>query len=112
MNEQNSDEENKYYYKKLYTCSIAIQNDCTISKNEDCWQKKKIYLSNSARRNLAKKRKLEGDNNSDFKNKPIPVCLFNLTDNDVITSISYPKSFAEDKRKTLVLDLYFFRPKV
>ena len=31
MNEQNSDEENKYYYKKLYTCSIAIQSECTTS---------------------------------------------------------------------------------
>jgi len=110
INEENSDEENKYYYKKLYTCSIAIQSECTVSKNEDCEPKKRIDLTSSARRNLEKKRKLEGDNNSDYKDKPIPVCLFNLTNNDVITSISCPESFPEDKRKSLVLDLYFFRP--
>jgi len=34
MNEQNSDEENLYYLKKLYTCSIAIQSECTTSTNE------------------------------------------------------------------------------
>ena len=110
MNEQNSDEENKYYYKKLYTCSIAIQSECTTSANENCEPKQRIDLLNSARRNLEKKRKLEGNNNSSFKDKPIPICLFNLTDNDVITSISCPESFPEDKKKSIVLDLYFFRP--
>ena len=56
MNEQNSDEENKYYYKKLYTCSIAIQSECTTSTNQNCEQKQRIDLLNSARRNLEKKR--------------------------------------------------------
>ena len=110
MNEQNSDEENKYYYKKLYTCSIAIQSECTTSANENCEPKQRIDLLNSARRNLEKKRKLEENNNSSFKDKPIPICIFNLTDNDVITSISCPESFPENKRKSIVLDLYFFRP--
>ena len=77
---------------------------------KNCEPKQRIDLLNSARRNLAKKRKLEGSSNSSFKDKPIPICLFNLTDNDVITSISCPESFPEDKKKSLVLDLYFFRP--
>jgi len=110
INEENSDEENKYYYKKLYTCSIAIQSECTTSKNEDCEPNQRIDLTNSARRNLAKKRKLEGNNNSNLKDKPIPVCLFNITDNDAILSISCPESLPDTKRDSMILDLYFFRP--
>ena len=110
MNEQNSDEENKYYYKKLYTCSIAIQSECTTSTNENCEPKQRIDLLNSARRNLEKKRNLDENNSSSFKDKPIPICLFNLTDNDAILSISCPESFPDTKRDSMVLDLYFFRP--
>ena len=110
MNEQNSDEENKYYYKKLYTCSIAIQSECTTSTNQNCEPKQRIDLLNSARRNLEKKRNLEENNNSSFKDKPIPICLFNITDNDAILSISCPESFPDTKRDSMVLDLYFFRP--
>ena len=36
--------------------------------------------------------------------------MFNLTNNDVITSISCPESLPETKKKSIILDLYFFRP--
>jgi len=63
---------------------------------------------NTVTRNTEEKRNLEENNK--LKDSPIPICLFNLTNNDVITSISCPKSYPEFKKKMLVLDLYFFRP--
>ena len=108
ISEQNSDEENKYYYDKLYTCALSIQKECHSSTNENCEPKLKVDLSKVASRNLEKKRNLEEKNN--LKDLPIPICLFNLTNNDVITSISCHKSLPETKKKMIVLDLYFFRP--
>ena len=110
IDEQDSDEENKYYYDKLYTCALSIQSECYSSQNEDCVPKRRVDLTNSVRRNLVKKRNLESQNNSDLKGKQIPICLFNLTNNDVITSISCPESLSETKKKSIILDLYFFRP--
>ena len=110
INEQNSDEENKYYYDKLYTCAISIQSECYSSKDEDCELQKMVDLTNSVRRNLEEKRNLEDNNNINLKDIPLPICLFNLTNNDVITSISCPESFPEAKKRSIVLDLYFFRP--
>ena len=53
-------------------------------------------------------RNLEQKN--DLENFPIPLCFFNLTDNNVITSISCHKYLSEEKINSIVLDLYFFRP--
>jgi hypothetical protein len=49
----------------------------------------------------------EIDDLSDF---PLPICLFNITDNNVITSISCHKNLTKSKINSIVLDLYFFRP--
>ena len=46
----------------------------------------------------------------DFKDIPIPLCIFNITDNNIITTIKCPESLPENKRKEIILDLYFFRP--
>lgn len=109
IDEQNSDEENKYYYKKLYTCAISIQSECLSSKDDNCEPKKMIDFTNSDKEET--KRNLEGRNNNiDLKDIPLPICLFNLTDNDVITSIICPESLPETKKKIIILDLYFFRP--
>ena len=110
INEQNSDEENKYYYDKLYTCAISIQSECSSSTNRNCDPKQRVDLTNSVRRNIEGKRNLEGNNNNDLKDKPIPICLFNITNNDIITSILCPESLPETKIKSIILDLYFFRP--
>ena len=111
MSEKNSDEENKYYYDKIYECSISIQSECLSSTEENCTPVKKLDLSNPTRRN----RNLEDNGNNPanddkLKDIPIPLCLFNLTNNDVITSIACPQSLPETKKKKILLDLYFFRP--
>ena len=46
----------------------------------------------------------------DFKDVPIALCLFNITDNHIITSLTCPESLPDYKRKEIILDLYFFRP--
>ena len=105
MTEKVSDEENKYYYDKIYECSISIQSECFSSNEEDCIPKEKLDLSKVTRRS----RNLE-ENDDKLKNMPIPFYLFNLANNDVITSIACPESLPETKRKKIVLDLYFYRP--
>ena len=44
---------------------------------------------------------------NDLKDIPIPICLFNITDNDAITSITCHKLIPEHKKR-MILDLYFF----
>ena len=108
ISEEDSDEDNKLFYDKMYTCAISIQSECYSSSKDDCTPSKVIDLSNSVRRNLDYNRKLQEVN--DLKDVPVPICLFNLTNNDVITSISCHDKFSEQKKKMLLLDLYFFRP--
>ena len=109
LSEQNSDEENKYYYDKLFTGAISIESECFSSTNENCEPRQRVDFTNSFKKNVEEKRILEG-NNTDLKDKPIPICLFNLTNNDVITSISCPESLPEIKKKYMILDLYYFKP--
>ena len=105
LSEKDSDEENKYYYDKIYECSISIESECFSSTEEDCTPKDKLNLSKPTRR----ARNLEV-NEDKLKDAPIPFCLFNLTNNDVITSIACLESLPETKLKKIVLDLYFYRP--
>ena len=46
----------------------------------------------------------------DFKDIPVPLCLFNITDNDVITSLTCPETLQISIKQNMILDLYFFRP--
>ena len=50
------------------------------------------------------------NNNEDYKDLPIPLCTFQITDYDFILSITCPESFPESKKNEILLDLYFFRP--
>ena len=47
---------------------------------------------------------------SDLKDIPVALCLFEMTDNDVIMSISCPESLSKAIKDTMVLDLYFYKP--
>jgi hypothetical protein len=51
-----------------------------------------------------------GENFDDLKDIPIPLCLFEMTDNNAIVSITCPESLPKSKQKTIVRDLYFFKP--
>ena len=104
MKEIPAPEEAEYYYNKTYLCSIAIASECLSGKDEYCIPQKKVDLINQDHSRI---RNLQ---NIDLSNFPIPLCFFNLTDNNVITSISCHKDLSEEKINSIVLDLYFFRP--
>ena len=98
-------EEAKYYYNKTYLCSISISSECLSLLDEYCIPKKLVDLIDQ---DYSHVRNLQQEN--DLENLPIPLCFFNLTDNNVITSISCHKNIPEEKVNSIVLDLYFFRP--
>ena len=93
------------YYNKIYTAAISIVSECFATDDEECVPETLVDLAGTEIHNT---RNLE--ETDDLKDIPIPCCLFNLTNNDVITSIACPESFPEHKKKLMVLDLYFFRP--
>ena len=102
-----SEPENGYtnYYNKMYTAAISIVNECISSENENCIPETLIDLTGPEIHNTRNLEEVD-----DLKDIPVPICLFNLTNNDVITSIKCPESLPDNKKKSIVLDLYFFRP--
>ena len=75
--------EAKYFYNYTYLCAIAISSECVSSKDEYCIPQKLVDLNEQDNSNT---RNLKEINN--FDNFSIPLCFFNLTDNNVINSIS------------------------
>ena len=108
ISETESDEKTKLFYNKTYLCSIAIASECISTKDEYCIPKKLVDLNDQDYSHVKTLRNL--DEEEDFKNFPLPLCFFNLTDNNVITSISCHKNISENRVNSIVLDLYFFRP--
>ena len=103
LNEEEAEDSNKLYYSKIYSGIISIESECT-SEEDDCYPQPLIELTKDINllRNL--------DNSEIFKDKPLALCLFNITDNNVITTFSCPESLSDAKRNEIILDLYFFRP--
>ena len=105
ISEIESDEETKNYYNKTYFCSISISSECVSSEDEFCIPTKLVDLIDQDYSHI---RVLEeAETLEDF---PLPLCFFNMTDNNVITSIACHKNISESKVNSIVLDLYFFRP--
>ena len=105
VNEPNENE--KHLYSKMYTCVVSIAKQCTNNKGQNCEPKTVIELTDEKIPKGTRIRNLQ--QNIDFSNIPIPFCIFNITDNNAITSIKCPNSFNEGKMKEIVLDLYFYR---
>ena len=107
ISDEKPSKEYENYYNTKYLASISIAKECFIINGEKCEQKELTDFTNS-NDDASRLRNLE--EKKDLKDIPLPFCLFNLTNNDVITSISCPKSLDHNKKKKIVLDLYFFRP--
>ena len=101
--EENASEENSKYYSKMYKGIVSIRSECTTADGDDCQEKPLVDL-------ISKPRNIRALNSEDFKDIPIPLCIFNITDNDVITTLICPESLPDNKRNEIILDLYFFRP--
>ena len=104
-----SEEElNDEFYNKIYTGVILMDSYCLSLEDENCIPKELLDLtSNMNNTNLNLRNLKELDN---LKDIPIPICLFNLTNNNIITSIKCPESLPESKKNEIISDLYYFRP--
>ena len=102
--EEEADEDNKLFYSKMVTGVVSISSECT-SIEEDCEPQPMVELTKEESRNL---RGLE--DSSIYQDVPLPLCIFNITDNNVITTMICPESLSDIKRNEIILDLYFFRP--
>ena len=101
--EEDASEENQKYYSKIYKGIVTIQSECTAINNDDCEPKILVDLTST-------KRNIRLLNTEDFKDIPLTLCTFDITDNNVITTIKCPESLPDNKRNEIILDLYFFRP--
>jgi len=107
ISESDPDEKNKLYYSKMYTAVVSIRSECASSNNKDCQPYSLIDLTQKPNYNNNNVRNLE--KSEDFKDVPIALCLFNITDNHIITTVTCPESFSESKKNEIILDMYFFR---
>lgn len=99
----------KYCYSKLYTCAISIVAECeALNKEEDCTPHTILDLTDKSIPTESEIRNLQEIEN--IEDLAIPLCLFNITDNNGITSIKCPKAMNEGKMKGIILDIYFYRP--
>ena len=104
---ENSTEKNKNFYNKKYTLAILINNQCISTNKEKCLPKKMLNIKN-INKNTLKKTLKKIDEIQNFNS--IPLCLFNITDNDVITSYKCPEKLQMNIIQNMILDIYFFRP--
>ena len=100
---------NKNHYNNLYTGAILINSQCVSYKNDSCTPKKMIDITKVKKENIKNSLRYL-DEFPDFKDLPVPLCLFNITDNDVITSMTCPEKLQTNIKQNMILDLYFFRP--
>ena len=97
--------QNRSSYKKIYTASISIVRQCLSKENEECELKDLVNLINNNKKNPSSLKTI-----NDLKDIPIPLCLFNITDTNIITSILCPESLTENMKNELLSDLHYFRP--
>ena len=88
----------------MYTAVVSINSECTREDSDNCEPQPFVDLTSTKSRNI---RNLDSLN---LENNQIPICLFNITDNHVITTMTCPESLPDNKRNEIILDLYFFRP--
>ena len=94
------DEENK-----IFTASISMARQCLSRENEDCELKDFVNLLNNSQKNLSNLKEI-----SDLKDIPIPLCLVNISDNNIINSISCPESLPKNIINELLSYISYFRP--
>ena len=96
-------QQDKKYYNKMNTGIVSIKSECTAIDENDCEPQPIIDLTSESKN-------LRHLNSEELIDIPIPLCIFNITDNNIITTMKCPKSLSENKRNEIILDLYFFRP--
>ena len=106
ISEEDSNEQNKNFYNKTYNAAIILVSECIDTKNNsDCIQNRYVDLADQ---NYSNERNLSEVN--DLKDIPVPICLFNITDNGVILSIDCPETLSQNKKNEIFLDLNYIKP--
>ena len=103
LSEEDAPPDDQHFYEKMYTGAIAIASECMSIGDEPCELKEMI--------NLTKEKKTSRilEENKESENITLALCLFNITDNDFITSITCHENLPDMKKNEILLDLYFFR---
>ena len=108
LSEEDPDEENKNFYEKKYTVALLISSQCFSFNGEDCTPKQMIDIKKVKSEDIQNSLRRQ-DEKIDLKDLPIPLCLMNLTDNNVILSISCPQKLHKNIIQNIILDTYFYR---
>jgi len=80
----------------MYTCAISIVGECIAIDGADCEPQKLVDLTGENKSNKYNIRALNSI--EDFKDIPLALCLFNITDNNFITSMTCPETFPDSKK--------------
>ena len=98
ISESEPENKEKIFYSKMYQGVVTIRSECT-EEGEDCEPKELVDLI-QAKNNLRNLRNLQ--NSEAFKDQPIALCLFNITDNNVITTFTCPRNLSYVKRNEII----------
>ena len=109
LSEEEPDEENINFYDKKYSVAILINSQCFSTNDENCTPNKMIDLKNVKSEDIQNSLRYL-DEEIELEDIPIPLCVMNLTDNNVITSIRCPQKLQKNIIQNMKLDTYFFRP--
>ena len=105
ISEEDASAENKNFYNKTFNASVLLVSECINTENDTCVQKKIIDFTNQNYTKLKNLNEID-----DLKEVPIPLCLFNVTDNGVILSMECPESLSQNKKNDIISDLYHIKP--
>ena len=97
--------ENKTIYNKTFKGSITIASKCISKENEECEVKDRVNLLDNAKTSNLRHLQI-----TDLKDIPIPLCIFNITNNNIIISLSCPESLPENIKDEILSELKYFRP--
>ncbi len=92
----------KKYYEKIYITTISICSECHSRENETYIPKKLVDLTNSDNNENKDTKEI-----NDLKYIPLPICLFNMTDNNVITLLTCHKLITEHKKNDCIRFIFF-----
>ena len=103
LKEEKADNKTKKYFNSTFKGAVAISSECFDSNGEDCTPQRLVDLSQESKNKNNNTRILT--NAEELKDIPIALCLFNITDNNFILSMSCPESFPDTKKNEINLDL-------
>ena len=110
MKEEKANNQTKKYYNSTFLGAVAISAECYDSEGEGCIPHTLVDLSPEGQSRRRRRNIRMLTDSEELKKIPVALCLFNITDNNFILSMTCPEAFPATKRNEIILDLYFFKP--